>query len=1474
MTPLLHPDVNLISHSVKEAVSSAILHQTYDRLRGAGDNGRFIYREKPAKVLHTQNLLPRRRPSATASSYLEKDDVTSPAHIGTLGLTFQIADLRDKSFTIAARCCIYVRILPSSSDLSALPVRFRISKRARSIILRRRREFLRDAQEENKAALGDDGRSSPLWPEIKKRAEEAAQKQALVELGVSPAGVDAMPRQETLVSAIDETDEAPGVDDPSAQDIPSSESESPDGDAGPSQATAPQSATESAADELDALNSYEFVVSPGAPNAPPEVLVEKEHVPHKWVRLPVDLGSLKIDLSRAQDAVDRAIADFNECMVKRVNQAIDTWQEDSDSEAGGLLWRFPAGAGTHTQTVAPADVVSWDQTLVALRTNRAAARPAIHPVLEVENLDDPLHPQERTIRIILANESDCLDPNRAEAHETDATLYQVELSVSFDDNLHRPIALERIEPSYRYNRFLTHDALGINCGVRRRRLAEANVLETTALPIYFQPLIRQFQMERPPDFAQLGAADGGLPILKSLLKAYDEWLAGVVASRPYENALDPIANAEDLAREKHQFDAVDLPRWKAERQGLARGISILERAAEARESGKAPNDPSVLPLTAWRFMNQTFQRFWAKKNATVSSWRLFQISFILSQIAPIVSRLPYWKADATAYSADDDVQAALLYFSTGGGKSESFFGLLVFALAFDRLRGKLRGVTASIRYPLRLLTSQQADRLSQVLAAAAETRWDWQDHGFEIPGRGFEIGFWVGGNNTPNNPNARGVSDIPRLQDDWDELSHRHGDYVVYLRKWSRLPSCPFCKGSLTGNDRKARSTIGLRRFAEGHQDERLGHFCFNPQCEWNRRHHAERRPAPLPIHIMDSDIYAHAPAILLGTVDKLALIGQSARTIIRVLGMFGFAAWHHPASDRLVSPNTREQFRKGPALFDCEPLFPFYCDGEKLFFDPYPLLEVQDEAHLLDESLGTFSGLFETTFHHALRTLAPLLADQIIVGNDGIRAPRIVAASATVTEPERQIDQLYQRSAVLFPQPGPDLYENFYARLHPASSGDLSRDSSWNPEHRTPTRRRYVSLMTNGRTHTAATVAVLSAFHLTISVGLKSLIEGDDQARWQARQEMAASLPDDVFRNGHRAALLNPNVSHAEIAAALDLNRIALLYVTNKKGGDNVKAALQDIVRRDHKLAGYGDIPGVKTALITGAIDAGLIGAIVNEAASRPPPGTAFSLESMRDALRCVIATSAISHGVDVDEFNVMFFAGQPADIAEYIQASSRVGRTHVGTSILIPTPQQRRDRYVVEIHDIFHRFLERMIHAAPVERWAENAIDRTLASFLQLKICGVDYIRQMSAASTAPEKARLAEPDNVGEIAEQSRNNHIGMLQELRTFVVEGIGLYHETSPLNKQFYEQRISELFDRATTAMEKSNWKSETLENFFRQSAPPLARPMTSLRDVSEAGLIEGGVGTGADRINRADLGRVMSALLRGNNIWSSGETGG
>src|SRR3954463_12838167 len=88
--------------------------------------------------------------------------------------------------------------------------------------------------------------------------------------------------------------------------------------------------------------------------------------------------------------------------------------------------------------------------------------------------------------------------------------------------------------------------------------------------------------------------------------------------------------------------------------------------------------------------------------------------------------------------------------STGSGKTEAFFGALVFALFLDRLRGKRRGLTAMMHYPLRLLTVQQAQRLARLLARVELVR-----RKRKLIGAPFEIGFWVGASNTPNNTEKR-----------------------------------------------------------------------------------------------------------------------------------------------------------------------------------------------------------------------------------------------------------------------------------------------------------------------------------------------------------------------------------------------------------------------------------------------------------------------------------------------------------------------------------------------------------------------------------------------------------------------------------------------------------------------------------------------------------------------------------------------
>ncbi len=168
-----------------------------------------------------------------------------------------------------------------------------------------------------------------------------------------------------------------------------------------------------------------------------------------------------------------------------------------------------------------------------------------------------------------------------------------------------------------------------------------------------------------------------------------------------------------------------------------------------------------------------------------------------------------------------------------------------------------------------------------------------------------------------------------------------------------------------------------------------------------------------------------------------------------------------------------------------------------------------------------------------------------------------------------------------------------------------------------------------------------------------------------------------------HRQALATATAS--QLATLVDLHRIALTYVTNKKGGDQIMAAEAEETRKRHLNEGIG-LDGLDTRLITGSVEQGEIQAVVDTAQRRVARGE--PLPPLREQLRSVIATSAISHGVDVDEFNSMFFAGMPSDIAEYIQASSRVGRTHIGFVVLVPTPQRRRDRHIVHVFDIFHRF------------------------------------------------------------------------------------------------------------------------------------------------------------------------------------------
>jgi hypothetical protein len=850
-------------------------------------------------------------------------------------------------------------------------------------------------------------------------------------------------------------------------------------------------------------------------------------------------------------------------------------------------------------------------------------------------------------------------------------------------------------------------------------------------------------------------------------------------------------------------------------------------------------------------MNEAMANFMQKRFGTnASEWRLFQLAFIVANIPTFASRIPGFEHH---FDEHRDDAVTLLYFATGGGKSEAFFGLLVFSVLLDRLRGKGKGVTALLRYPLRLLTIQQAQRCAKVLAQAELVRRRW---GYE--GDPIAIGFWVGSGGSPNNHRAPGVDLIPLLSKAVPEpaaetkLVEENAEYAAVLHAWRKLPSCPFCD-----------SNIALRRVVE-HERQTLAHVCTNSACESNVGGYQA-----LPFYIVDEDIYDLAPSVLLGTVDKLALIGHSPATIRRIFGMLGAAPWRHAASGRLYIPTVGE-LKSSAASRGMEELYPAYPTGSKHFNDPFPSLIIQDEAHLLDESLGTFAGLFESALDAVFNELGASLDSIVAKDPSGkLRRPKVIAASATVAEPQRQLEHLYQRAipATQFPYPGPSLYESFYSTPQPADAEEIDRRAIDDIEVSSRQARVYTAFMTNGRPHTATSVAVLASFHFVATRLFDQLCSARAEDLAAARELLSAHVSEGPLQGLHRDRLAAASAS--ELATLVDLHRIALTYVTNKKGGDQIMAAEAEETRKRHLNAGIA-LEGIETRLITGSVEQGAIQAVVDTAQRRVRPGE--PLPPIREQLRSVIATSAVSHGVDVDEFNSMFFAGMPSDIAEYIQASSRIGRAHVGFVVLVPTPQRRRDRHIVHTFDSFHRFLERMVQPAAIDHWAERAIERVYPSFLQAYLLGVVPTRELLDLPTG-DKAKAKELTYIPIVKGEHDRRGAAFVDEINGFLERAIGLKPEFSPPDPTHYRRVLA----GKTHVLLNDVWRSQlygggTVNIYFRNHVSAQMRPMISLRDVDEAGRI---VMSSRDTHNRRqdarDVIKLMSVVRHGVSPDDAGE---
>ena len=294
--------------------------------------------------------------------------------------------------------------------------------------------------------------------------------------------------------------------------------------------------------------------------------------------------------------------------------------------------------------------------------------------VEVRN-DLASHPE---LTILLVNTS----PKDLPALK-DTTLY--ECAVEVDELRTEPFVLESLPDSFRYNRRVP--AYGINCGVL---LTANNGIRSTDIIVADRPRPKYWSVEdSPPDLTFVTLAADPIPSLTELVEAHAKWGRGIWTA----SGLDDRSVKESWSPAmRSQADVAATEFW-AENERLINGLELLRNAAQL--------------LTAFTLMNRAMSY---AANGKYDAWRPFQIGFLLANLSCITS-------------SDNDAEIAdVVWFATGGGKTETYLGLLITASLWDRLRGKKAGITAWSRFPLRMLSLQQTQRFADAMAGAERVR--------------------------------------------------------------------------------------------------------------------------------------------------------------------------------------------------------------------------------------------------------------------------------------------------------------------------------------------------------------------------------------------------------------------------------------------------------------------------------------------------------------------------------------------------------------------------------------------------------------------------------------------------------------------------------------------------------------------------------------------------------------------------------
>lgn len=518
----------------------------------------------------------------------------------------------------------------------------------------------------------------------------------------------------------------------------------------------------------------------------------------------------------------------------------------------------------------------------------------------------------------------------------DTRLYEVEMAATLDTDV-VPYSLEQVPASYRYDREV--DAMGLSSPVEVERHAQSAGAVRTKLTTQYgsitttdRILPREYDVNGAPlDTSFAAVAADPVAVATRLLDAARQWTdlnwsAAALAARATRKGWNADAQNEAAADAAAAYDELN---WIAAGAALLRDKKVLRAVELANEA-------------MWQV---------AKRHG-YSAWRPFQLAWVLGCLPGMVDPATHPEVN-------------IVWFATGGGKSEAYLFLLLVVLFYARLTGTTTGTLAWARFPLRLLALQQTERFAEVVLHAELVRRGVPELADNEP---FSLGYFVGSTSTPNR-----FFD-PRRSHSWPVTVDPRNPKVA--EDCRVLATCPVCDFPVAV------------RFDESRWI--MTHTCDNANCAL---------AGPLPVYTIDDDIYRHAPTVLVGTVDKLAQLAHATR----FKTLLGQAVRRCAAHGYTV--NSRFCAVEG-------------CDGVWQAVPPglsALRLEIADELHLLDESLGALDGLYESLL-------------QAIGTRLGNLPLQIVGATATLEGYEAQCHHLYRRAPRRFPVAGPEVGETFWA--------------------------------------------------------------------------------------------------------------------------------------------------------------------------------------------------------------------------------------------------------------------------------------------------------------------------------------------------------------------------------------------------------------------------------------------------------------